>query len=133
MLLAVSDKHEWSHKSKMDISYLKDKELLFLDDGHCLRTQTLDYCLSVGAKESTHFKATNLETLRNMVAANVGMSLIPELAAKPCEGLNYLTFDEPKPYRTVGLIYRPGSPLRIRYERLAKEVSKIMKQEKIHE
>ncbi|WGE90681.1 DNA-binding transcriptional regulator OxyR [Actinobacillus genomosp. 1] len=133
MLLAVSNKHEWANKNNLDITCLKDKELLFLDDGHCLRTQTLDYCLSVGAKESTHFKATNLETLRNMVAANAGMSLIPELAAKHCEGLNYLTFDEPKPYRTVGLIYRPGSPLRIRYERLAKEVAKIMKQERSNE
>ncbi|VEI48717.1 DNA-binding transcriptional regulator OxyR [Actinobacillus equuli] len=112
---------------------IKDKELLFLDDGHCLRTQTLDYCLSVGAKESTHFKATNLETLRNMVAANAGISLIPELAAKPCDGLKYLTFNDPKPYRSVGLIYRPGSPLRLRYERLAKEVSNIMKQENINE
>lgn len=126
ILLATSNKHEWASKKQLPIAELKDKELLFLDDGHCLRTQTLDYCLSVGAKESSHFKATNLETLRNMVAANVGISLIPKLAAKETSGVNYISFCEPKPYRSIGLIYRPGSPLRSRYERLAKGIEEVM-------
>lgn len=126
ILLATSIKHEWANEKHLPISKLKDKELLFLDDGHCLRTQTLDYCLSVGAKESTHFKATNLETLRNMVSANVGISLIPKLAAKETSGVNYIPFSDPKPYRSIGLIYRPGSPLRSRYERLAKSIEEVM-------
>ena len=129
MLLAVSEQHEWAKKDKLNISVLKDKELLFLDDGHCLRTQTLGYCLSVGAKESPHFKATNLETLRNMVAANVGISLMPKLAAQTTSGVNYLEFCKPKPFRAIGMIYRPGSPLRLRYERLAKELAALMKKE----
>lgn len=129
MLLAVSEQHEWATKKQLDITELKQKELLFLDDRHCLRTQTLDYCISVGAKESTHFKATNLETLRNMVAAGVGISLMPELAAKETSGVNYVEFHDPKPYRSIGLIYRPGSPLRIRYERLAREIATIMQTE----
>ena len=126
ILLAASNQHEWANEKALPISKLKDKELLFLDDGHCLRTQTLDYCLSVGAKESTHFKATNLETLRNMVAANVGISLIPKLAAKETSGVNYIPFCDPNPYRSIGLIYRPGSPLRSRYERLAKAIEDVM-------
>ena len=129
MCLAVSDKHAWAKQQHVPLSDLREKELLFLDEGNCLRTQTLDYCLSMGAKESEHFKATNLETLRNMVAADVGISLIPKLATKPTEGVNYLTFDEPQPYRAIGLIYRPGSPLRLRYERLARAVSEIMRNE----
>ena len=129
MRLAVSDKHAWAKQQHVPLSDLREKELLFLDEGNCLRTQTLDYCLSMGAKESEHFKATNLETLRNMVAADVGISLIPKLATKPTEGVNYLTFDEPQPYRAIGLIYRPGSPLRLRYERLAQAVSEIMRNE----
>ncbi|EEV25272.1 DNA-binding transcriptional regulator OxyR [Actinobacillus minor 202] len=126
MLLAVSDKHPWANLGTLDISMLKNEELLFLDDGHCLRTQALDYCLSVGAKESPHFKATNLETLRNMVSAGVGISLIPKLAAQPTSSVNYLEFCDPKPYRSIGLIYRPGSPLRMRYERLAKGIDELM-------
>ncbi|AHG78427.1 DNA-binding transcriptional regulator OxyR [Mannheimia varigena] len=129
MHLAISEQHEWAGLDKVGISLLSGRELLFLDGGHCLRTNTLDYCLSVGAKENPHFKASNLETLRNMVAANVGMALIPQLAAKETIGIKYLHFEEPKPFRAIGMVYRPGSPLRVRYERLAQEVTKIMKSE----
>lgn len=124
--LVVSEEHEWANLDKVDISLLNGRELLFLDGGHCLRANTLDYCLSVGARENTHFKATNLETLRNMVAANVGIALIPQLAAKPTEGVKYIQLENPTPFRAVGMVYRPGSPLRIRYERLAQAITGIM-------
>ncbi|WP_373820159.1 DNA-binding transcriptional regulator OxyR [Glaesserella sp.] len=127
MLLAVSVEHEWAKQGNLSLSQLRDKEMLMLDDGHCLRMQTMDYCLSVGAKENVHFKASSIETLRNMVAANVGIAFIPELAASSqSDNITYLHFNEPEPYRAVGLIYRPGSPLRLRYERLAKEIKQIM-------
>lgn len=80
-------------------------------------------------KENPHFKATNLETLRNMVAANIGIALMPKLAAKPTEGICYIPFNNPKPFRTVGMVYRPGSPLRVRYERLAQAITQITKAE----
>lgn len=129
MYLVVPEKHEWATLKQFDINLLKNRELLFLDGGHCLRTHTLDYCLSVGAKENPHFKATNLETLRNMVAANVGIALIPKLAAKTTTGVHYIPFNDPKPFRTVGMVYRPGSPLRTRYERLAQAITQIMQSE----
>ncbi|HGO5816946.1 TPA: DNA-binding transcriptional regulator OxyR [Mannheimia haemolytica] len=126
MYLVVPEQHEWAALKKFDMNLLKNRELLFLDSGHCLRTNTLDYCLSIGAKENPHFKATNLETLRNMVAANVGLALIPKLAAKPIKGVHYIPLENPKPFRAVGMVYRPGSPLRARYERLAQAITKIM-------
>ncbi len=127
MLLAVSEQHPWANGSTLELDKLRDQEMLMLDDGHCLRTQTMDYCLSVGAKENQHVKANSLETLRNMVAANVGIAFIPELAAKTTTvcPLKYLHFNTPEPYRAIGLIYRPGSPLRLRYERLAKAIKKM--------
>lgn len=128
MLLAVSAQHEWAAEEQLSLSELRDTEMLMLDDGHCLKTQTMDYCLSVGAKENPHFKASSLETLRNMVAADVGIAFMPELAAQisTTNNIKYLQFNDPEPYRAIGLIYRPGSPLRLRYERLAKEIKTIM-------
>lgn len=125
MYLVVPEDHEWANLDKLDLTLLQNRELLFLDGGHCLRTHMLDYCLSVGAKENLHFKATNLETLRNMVAAKVGIALIPKLAAKPLPGIRYIPFENP-PFRSVGMVYRPGSPLRVRYERLAQAITQIM-------
>ncbi|WP_301099831.1 DNA-binding transcriptional regulator OxyR [Otariodibacter sp.] len=129
MYLAVSHTHPWANKNVLNLSELRDQEMLMLDNGHCLRTQTMNYCLSTGAKENEHFKASSIETLRNMVAAEIGMAFIPELATriKKDDNLVYVGFSDPVPYRKIGLVYRPGSPLRLRYERLAKEIESIMK------
>ncbi|MGX2974844.1 DNA-binding transcriptional regulator OxyR [Ursidibacter arcticus] len=128
MLLAVSSQHSWAKEKTLDLARLRDKEMLMLDNGHCLRTQTMDYCLSIGAKENRHFKANSLETLRNMVAANIGIALMPELATRNLSipSLTYIHFADPEPFRSIGLVYRPGSPLRLRYERLAKEIQQII-------
>lgn len=134
MRLAVPNSHKWAKETQnLDLTMLRDKELLMLDHGHCLHMQSMEYCVAVGAKENKRVKASSLETLRNMVSAEVGIALIPELATKInsiSDGVTYRSFNEPEPYRMIGLIYRPGSPLRQRYERLAKEIKHIMDQAK---
>ena len=129
MLLAVAENHPWAKEQTIPMSMLKDHEMLMLDDGHCLRNQALGYCFTAGAKENSHFQATSLETLRNMVAANAGMTLMPELAVLSegeREGVKYLPC-QPEPSRDVILVYRPGSPLRARYERIAEAITNSVK------
>ena len=129
MLLAVAENHPWAKEQTIPMSMLKDREMLMLDDGHCLRNQALGYCFTAGAKENSHFQATSLETLRNMVAANAGMTLMPELAViseGERGGVKYLPC-QPEPSRDVILVYRPGSPLRARYERIAEAITNSVK------
>ena len=129
MLLAVAENHPWAKEQAIPMSMLKDHEMLMLDDGHCLRNQALGYCFTAGAKENSHFQATSLETLRNMVAANAGMTLMPELAVLSegeRGGVKYLPC-QPEPSRDVILVYRPGSPLRARYERIAEAIANSVK------
>lgn len=129
MLLAVAENHPWAKEQTIPMSMLKDHEMLMLDDGHCLRNQALGYCFTAGAKENSHFQATSLETLRNMVAANAGMTLMPELAVLSegeRGGVKYLPC-QPEPSRDVILVYRPGSPLRARYERVAEAIANSVK------
>ena len=129
MLLAVAENHPWAKEQTIPMSMLKDHEMLMLDDGHCLRNPALGYCFTAGAKENSHFQATSLETLRNMVAANAGMTLMPELAVLSegeRGGVKYLPC-QPEPSRDVILVYRPGSPLRARYERIAEAIANSVK------
>lgn len=129
MLLAVSEQHQWAKEKNIPMHKLTGEEMLMLDDGHCLRHQTMGYCFTAGAKENAHFQATSLETLRNMVAANAGITLMPELAVRnegARKGVKYIPCSSPEPTREITLIYRPGSPLRNRYERVAKAVSKAV-------
>ena len=82
-----------------------------LEDGHCLRDQAMGFCFEAGADEDTHFRATSLETLRNMVAAGSGITLLPALAVpqeRKRDGVVYLPCIKPEPRRTIGLVYRPA-------------------------
>jgi len=122
MSLAVSSDHEWANKSEVDMSSLTGRTVLALGDGHCLRDQALGFCFAAGAKDDERFKATSLETLRNMVAAGAGITLLPQLALPKeheKDGVCYVKAVNPIPSRHLVLVYRPGSPLRKRYEQLA--------------
>ena len=61
---------------------LKGQTLLLLEDGHCLRDQALEVCSRVDVHEAEDFRATSLETLRQMVVAGLGITLLPELAVE---------------------------------------------------
>ncbi|MGK3373464.1 FAD-dependent oxidoreductase [Citrobacter youngae] len=125
MLLAIYEDHPWANRDCVPMSDLAGEKLLMLEDGHCLRDQAMGFCFEAGADEDTHFRATSLETLRNMVAAGSGITLLPALAVPPerkRDGVVYLPCIKPEPRRTIGLVYRPGSPLRSRYEQLAEAI-----------
>ncbi|KZC34119.1 transcriptional regulator, partial [Rhodanobacter sp. FW510-R12] len=80
-LLAVSDAHPLAqHQGQLKLGDLSSQNLLLLEDGHCLRDQALEVCHLTGAGEHSGFRATSLETLRQMVAANVGITLLPVTA-----------------------------------------------------
>lgn len=121
MYLAIAADHPWAKRDYVSMGELSGQQLLMLEDGHCLREQALGFCFAAGAREDTHFRATSLETLRNMVAAGAGITLIPKLAVpqdRIRDGVCYIPCHDPEPRRTLGLIYRPGSPLKARYEKL---------------
>ena len=70
-------------KSKtVRVTEIRNHRLLLLTDGHCLRDQALAICAPSEAaeKEDTDFRATSLETIRGMVAAGMGCTLLPALA-----------------------------------------------------
>ena len=100
--------------AKLDRAALSDLDgqlVLTLEDGHCLRDETLDYCFSAGAKEDQRFQATSLETLRYMVASGLGITLMPQLAVRPADegqGLHYVPFGAPPPSREICLLVRPN-------------------------
>ncbi|MCL9780428.1 DNA-binding transcriptional regulator OxyR [Vibrio sp. S4M6] len=129
MSIAVPCEHEWAKRPEIDMHELNGKTVLALGDGHCLRDQALGFCFAAGAKDDERFKATSLETLRNMVAAGAGITLLPELslpAEKFKDGVCYVKAVNPVPTRSIVLAYRPGSPLKTRFEQLAKFIKAIL-------
>jgi LysR family hydrogen peroxide-inducible transcriptional activator len=61
---------------------ITEKELLLLEEGHCLRTQALAFCefAHKNIKKQTDFRGSSLETLLSMVRMGTGYTLIPQIA-----------------------------------------------------
>ncbi|MCU1359071.1 MAG: transcriptional regulator [Ilumatobacteraceae bacterium] len=99
-----------------DVSVLAGESVLLLEDGHCLRAQALSVCQLSGASERDGFRATSLETLRQMVAAGVGVTLLPNLAVQPpvpvYDGIRLIPFAQPVPSRRIAMFWRPTSVYR---------------------
>lgn len=93
---------------------LKGRELLLLEEGHCLRDQALQLCQRVGAQENAAFRGTSLGTLVQMVRSGAGITLLPRLAIavelqSPPKPVVY-EFMAPAPARQIGLFWRKTSP-----------------------
>jgi LysR family hydrogen peroxide-inducible transcriptional activator len=112
-LLAVPEQHELARRKTLKLEDLSDQSLLLLEDGHCMRDQALEVCHLSGASEKSGFRATSLETLRQMVAANVGVTLLPTLAVKPpvarSENIHLLQFRGDVPSRRIAMLWRKSS------------------------
>jgi LysR family transcriptional regulator, hydrogen peroxide-inducible genes activator len=114
-VLAVPQGHPLAQRSSLSLKELANERLLLLADGHCLREQALDVCQLAGASEKAEFQATSLETLRQMVAANVGVTLLPTLAVKPpvarSDSIHLLGFHDSKPSREIAMVWRRSSAM----------------------
>jgi LysR family hydrogen peroxide-inducible transcriptional activator len=94
-------------------SDLDGQTVLLLEDGHCLRDQALAVCSNTRIQEKQDFRATSLETLRQMVASGAGITLLPELASLGAygnaRGVRVIPFARPTPTRRIGALWRKTS------------------------
>ena len=111
--VALPNHHALAAKSTIKVPDLKGQTLLLLEDGHCLRDQALEVCSRIDIREAEDFRATSLETLRQMVVAGLGITLLPETAVESPfgsqRGLTIRQFSKPVPTRTVGAVWRKSS------------------------
>ena len=111
--VALPNHHPLTEKTTIKAQDLRGHTLLLLEDGHCLRDQALEVCSRVGVREADDFRATSLETLRQMVVAGLGITLLPELAVDSPfgsqRGLAVRRFAKPAPARRVGAVWRKST------------------------
>ena len=121
--LAVGESHAKAELQTVTPEDLDGESVLLLEDGHCLRDQALAVCHAHRGVESKSYSATSLETLRQLVGAGMGVTLMPEFAVPLVDRANkgkraagargnvrYIPFSEDDvPYRTLGLCWRKTS------------------------
>lgn len=81
--VALPAGHSLAAQATIERADLDAVPMLLLEEGHCMRDQALDFCSTVGAQQQQDFRATSLETLRQMVATGAGVTLLPTLAVDP--------------------------------------------------
>jgi LysR family transcriptional regulator, hydrogen peroxide-inducible genes activator len=114
-LLALPTADPLPAQGRVAVKDVDQRRLILLEEGHCLRDQTLAFCGTANRETPTSLAATSLTTVMQMVAHGYGVTLLPEVAAGVelrDSRVRLLRFAEPEPARTIGLAWRRTSPRR---------------------
>lgn len=112
-LLAVPAADPLPAHSRVDVADVDRRRLILLEEGHCLRDQTLAFCATKRRDQPAGLGATSLTTVMQMVANGYGVTLVPEVAIDAelrDARVKLLRFAEPEPGRSIGLAWRRTSP-----------------------
>lgn len=117
-LLAVASDHPMAESTSVGVHTLKEAEVLLIEDGHCLRDQTVDVCSLAGVNNTRDVGSAGLSTVCQMVVGGQGVALLPRSAAtlecRTGTGLHGIPFapfaDGTIPKRTIALAWRTSSP-----------------------
>jgi LysR family transcriptional regulator, hydrogen peroxide-inducible genes activator len=125
-LMACPKGHSAASRREMGWSGLEARERLLLEEGHCLRDQAIAACAEVdpGVRH-----ATSLETLKYMVAAGEGCTLVPALAAGREPGVDYASLTGAEYQRTIILAWRASDPRAESFQDLARCLRKLLPDE----
>lgn len=123
-MVAVPKKHPLAKRKSIDADDLKQETMLLLGTGHCFRDHVLDVCPEFARFSSDaegirkSFEGSSLETIRHMVAAGMGVTVVPRLSVPeaPDARVQFIPFKGTPPTRSVCLVWRRSFT---RYEAIA--------------
>lgn len=114
-----------AEKPVPDREDLRTMRLLLLEEGHCFRDQALSFCNMTSAKPRELLDGSSLSTLVQLVAAGIGVTLIPDMAVAVetrSAAVSIARFKAPYPSRTIGMVWRKSSPLATQLLQIAEVV-----------
>lgn len=111
--VVVPTGHKWAARKSIRSAELAAEHPILLNVGHCFRDQVLDACPELNSAEAQVARTSSLETVRNMVASGLGVSVLPRDALTPKYHSRLVVpvqFARPAPSRRVALAYRKSFP-----------------------
>jgi LysR family hydrogen peroxide-inducible transcriptional activator len=110
LLAVVPAEHALAQETVIARSSLRGETVMTLEDGHRLHGTVADLCDEVGANLSLDYEGTSLDTLRQMVATGLGLSILPALYVRSEVARERLVvarpLEEPQPSRQIGMVWR---------------------------
>lgn len=107
-VIAVPVSHPWASKIEIDAEELSNERVLLLNSGHCFSNQVVQACPQLSRKGEV-MQGNSLETVRNMVASNLGVTVLPcsavvERYSNPL--VKVVPFKPPAPIRRIAVAWR---------------------------
>jgi LysR family transcriptional activator of glutamate synthase operon len=105
--------HILSEYQTLRLEQLKEETFVLFSEGYSLRPIVMDACMRAGFKPIIGFEGEETDTIRGLVAAGMGVSLLPEMALVEISPLQpvKIKITEPQVTRTIGLIRRSNENL----------------------
>ncbi|HZW86548.1 MAG TPA: LysR substrate-binding domain-containing protein [Gallionella sp.] len=107
--VVVSNDHHWVNRRSIKAPELSTEKILLLDSGHCFSNQVAEACPELHRKGAEIQQGTSLETIRNMVASGLGITVLPASANSARYAsrlLKIIPFANPAPSRRIALAWR---------------------------
>ncbi|EUJ09256.1 transcriptional regulator [Methylophilaceae bacterium 11] len=106
--VVVPSDHHWATRKEIDPAELSDEKVLLLNSGHCFSNQVTQACPELSRKGEV-LQGNSLETIRNMVASNLGITVLPASATveryqNPL--VKVVPFIKPAPIRRIAIAWR---------------------------
>ena len=110
--LVVPAGHDLAGRGRLRLAEAAQERFVGLERGYGLRTTSDAWCRDAGFVPRLAFEGEEIDTVRGLVAAGLGVALLP--AGDTSEGVVELEVVEPRTTRTIGLVWRRSA-----YERPA--------------
>ena len=107
--VVVNNEHRWADRRSIKAQELAEEKVLLLDSGHCFSNQVAEACPDINRKGADIQQGTSLETIRNMVASGLGITVLPASANSVryrSRLLKVIPFAKPVPSRRIALAWR---------------------------
>src|ERR1700761_2172021 len=120
IVVAMPRNHPLHYHKVVSRDDLAREQLLLIEDGHCLRSHALQACRIVDPVRNEVFQATSLRTLVQMVAAELGITLIPQIAVDSelasTRNVVVRALSPDRPFRTLVLAWRPTTSRSVEFK-----------------
>lgn len=124
--VVVSNEHRWAGRRNIHAQELSEEKVLLLDAGHCFSNQVAEACPELNRRGADIQQGTSLETIRNMVASGLGITVLPASANSSRYRnrlLKVIPFAQPIPSRRIALAWRKSFARTQAVEALAKAIA----------
>jgi LysR family hydrogen peroxide-inducible transcriptional activator len=125
LLLAVPSGHPLSHRRSPRLDEVVACPWILLMEMHCLRDQIVSFCGTHGRRLDTVLETSQLASLTGLVAAGLGVSLVPEMAAGETAGVVYRRLAPPRPMRELALVAHEEHHQTVAARRFAEECVRL--------